>query len=111
MEVFSMRYCLLALTSAFVLVAGAAAAGANPQHPHKHQYKHHHHHGHTGKIHYGGRPGLGYWRRGPAVGYGFAFSSYRKDPFGADDYYDGGLCHYRKRHDFCYRQKQFTGFR
>lgn len=65
----------------------------------------------VGKIHYGGAPGLGYWRRGPEKGYGFGFSSYRGDPFGHDDYYDGHGCYYLRGHDFCAKNKIFTGFR
>lgn len=65
----------------------------------------------VGRVHYGGIPGIGYWRRGPKQGYGFGFSSYRGDPFGADDYYDRNRCYYLRRHDFCVANKIFTGFR
>ncbi|MEQ1652170.1 MAG: hypothetical protein ABL897_06770 [Hyphomicrobium sp.] len=74
----------------------------------------HHHKGHAkkhaAKVHYGGKPGLGYWRRGPERGYGFRFSSYKGDPFGADDYFDGDRCYYQKRRNFCVANKIFNGF-
>jgi hypothetical protein len=63
------------------------------------------------KVRYGGKPGLGYWRPGPAQGYGFAFSSYKRDPFGADDYFDGDRCHYVHKRDYCDANKIFDGFR
>lgn len=62
-----------------------------------------HHHGKGRKakrIKYGPRP-KGYWRPGPEKGYGFRFSTYRGDPFGKNDYYDGGDCFYRNGHNFC----------
>lgn len=74
----------------------------------------HHHKGHAqkhaSKVHYGGKPGLGYWRRGPERGYGFRFSSYKADPFGADDYYDGDRCYYQKGRNFCAANRIFNGF-
>ena len=48
-----------------------------------------------------GHKHLGYWRNGPSTGYGFAFSSYPKDPFGSDDYTDRNGCFYRGHGDFC----------
>lgn len=69
-----------------------------------------HHHPHVGKVHYGGRRHLGYWRRGPARGYGFGFSSYRGDPFGSDDYFDGGRCYYVHHRDHCVKNRIFNGF-
>ena len=68
-------------------------------------------HAHANKVHYGGKPGLGYWRRGPEKAYGFRFSSYKGDPFGSDDYYDGDRCYYDHHRDFCLKSKIFTGFR
>ena len=73
-------------------------------------HKHHAHH-HAKKIHYSGKHGVGYYRRGPKSSYGFGFSSYKGDPFGADDYYDGGRCHYLHKHDFCYPTRYFNSWR
>ena len=95
-----------------IAVAALAATAAPAQAHHKHHYAGHHHTAlAVDKVHYGGRPGVGYWRRGPASGYGFGFSSYRGDPFGADDYYDGDRCYYIHHRDFCVAHKIFTGFR
>lgn len=92
---------LLATIAAFAVFAAAPAAEA------RHQGSK----GYAKKVRYGGAPGRGYWRPGPAQGYGFGFSTYRGDPFGRDDYYDGDRCYYLHRRDFCVRYKSFTGFR
>ena len=101
------RVLATVVSAAATLLFPVAAAQAN------HHTTHHHHAARHAaeKVHYGGKPHLGYWRRGPEIGYGFGFSSYRGDPFGSDDYYDGGLCHYLKHQDFCYPNPIFTGFR
>lgn len=62
------------------------------------------------KVRYGGKKHLGYWRKGPKTGYGFRFSSYRGDPFGSDDYWDGGRCYYVNHQNFCVKNRIFNGF-
>jgi hypothetical protein len=54
-------------------------------------------------VHYNGpkHKNLGYWRHGPATGYGFGFASYKGDPFGSDDYYDRAGCYYLHHKNFC----------
>ncbi|HMN37281.1 MAG TPA: hypothetical protein PKD49_06165 [Hyphomicrobium sp.] len=84
-----------------------AAAETLPAQAHHYQ-KHHAHE--AAKVHYGGSPGLGYWRRGPGKGYGFGFSSYKGDPFGSDDYWDSDKCYYVRHADFCIKNRIFTGF-
>lgn len=95
-----------------VLSATALAVVAVMPEAQAHRAHHHHtaHHQKAAKVHFGGKPGLGYWRRGPETGYGFAFSSYRKDPFGGDDYYDGDRCYYVHHKNFCVANKIFNGF-
>lgn len=93
---------------AHILAVALPVLAAVPQAAAHHYEKKHHS---AKKVHYGGKPGLGYWRHGPAMGYGFAFSSYRGDPFGSDDYYDGDRCYYDHHRDFCLKTKIFTGFR
>jgi hypothetical protein len=95
-----------------VLIAPPSSAadlseGTHKTHVHK---KHHAKHARTGRIRYGGAPGLGYWRKGPERGYGFAFSTYKGDPFGKDDYYDGDRCFYVRGHDYCDKRRIWTGF-
>jgi hypothetical protein len=112
---------LLVFAAVSALAPGALAHNAHHRHkgqvhaaPADHYADHYHAayaHAHAGKVHRGGHGHTGYWRRGPKEGYGFGFSTYRKDPFGADDYYDGNRCHYRRHHDFCYYNTIFTGFR
>ncbi|MEQ1719233.1 MAG: hypothetical protein ABL907_25150 [Hyphomicrobium sp.] len=93
---------IFAVTAAFVFTALLPAAPVRADHDTKH--------GKAGKIHYGGKPHLGYWRKGPRRGYGFGFSSYKGDPFGADDYFDGDRCHYRRGQNFCVKNRIFNGF-
>ena len=93
-----------------VIAAAALAAASAPAAAHHQKFsggKHHKAHA----VHYGGKHGLGYWRKGPETGYGYRFSSYKGDPFGADDYYDGGQCHYLHKRNFCYTTREFNGFR
>jgi hypothetical protein len=66
--------------------------------------------GKAARVRYGGKPGLGYWRRGPEKGYGFRFSSYKGDPFGSDDYWDGDRCYYVLHRNHCVVNKIFNGF-
>jgi hypothetical protein len=94
----------VSIVTALALSLGQAAAHAR-QHSHLHS-EHwravpHPKQAEAAWVRYGGRPGLGYWRPGPASGYGFGFSTYKGDPFGSDDYWDGGRCYYRLHHDFC----------
>lgn len=101
------------------VVAAALVAGlVAPAMAHKKAHRQHHHvsgqHGgksahRPARVRYSGRGGVGYWRPGPETGYGFGFSSYKGDPFGNDDYYDGGRCYYQKHHDFCVANKIFDG--
>ena len=95
-----------------VIAAAALLVSAIPARAH---HRHHigapHHKAHAAKVHYGGKPGLGYWRRGPETGYGFGFASYKRDPFGSDDYFDGGRCYYLHHRNFCAANKIFDGFR
>jgi hypothetical protein len=95
---------------AFAAAAIALAVFAAPAEAHKGRYHKHHHHHNAGKVHYGGKPGLGYWRRGPEQGRGFGFSSYKGDPFGSDDYYDGNRCFYVRHRDHCVKNNIFSGF-
>lgn len=110
----------IALTVATALAATLFVSSAEA---HKSYWPHYHYKKapkakHTGKIEkkhaarvrFGGKKGLGYWRPGPKTGYGFAFSSYRKDPFGSDDYWDGGRCYYLHHKNFCMPNKIFNGF-
>ena len=104
------KVVLLAVVGIALAVAPAAEA-----HGRHHRHKHHDHHKHhaqqrAGAVHYGGQPGLGYWRKGPAKGYGFGFWSYKGDPFGSDDYYDGDRCYYVRHHDHCVKNKICSGF-
>ncbi len=93
----------------FAATAPAADLGERTHKSHAHK-KHHSKHVRTGRIRYGGAPGLGYWRKGPKRGYGFAFSSYKGDPFGKNDYYDGDRCFYRDGRDYCDKRRIWTGF-
>ena len=43
-------------------------------------------------------------------GRGFGFWSYKGDPFGSDDYYDGNRCFYVRHHDYCVKNNIFSGF-
>lgn len=96
----------LAFAAISTLAAFALAPAAEA-----HQGKHHKHHHHkASKVHYGGKPGLGYWRKGPEQGRGFRFSSYKGDPFGSDDYYDGNRCFYVRHRDHCVKNNIFSGF-
>lgn len=88
--------------------ANAADLGKRRHAPHR-PHASHGAHAHKGRIHYGGAPGLGYWRRGPLYGKGFAFSTYRGDPFGKSDYYDGDGCFYRRGRDFCVQDYAASG--
>ena len=125
----------IALAAASALMTGSALAadmngskhhGSHRHHAHNNHGHHNgaHHfkivydtaaytlpHAHAEKVHYGGKPGLGYWRRGPAHGYGFGFSSYKGDPFGSDDYSDGQGCFYLHHKNYCVKNRIFTGFR
>jgi len=92
---------------AFVCAGLVAVSGSSPAEAHHFQKDH----GRTAaKVRYGGKPGLGYWRPGPAKGYGFGFSSYKGDPFGSDDYWDGDKCYYVRHSNFCVKNRIFTGF-
>lgn len=93
---------------ASVLVAALSAFAFAPS-AEAHHGKHHHHHK-VGKVHYGGKKGVGYWRKGPEQGRGFGFWSYKGDPFGSDDYYDGNRCFYVRHHDYCVKNNIFSGF-
>ncbi|MCB1484815.1 MAG: hypothetical protein AB7S74_13840 [Hyphomicrobium sp.] len=95
------RFALLALAGCGL--AGIVASAPAEAH-------HYQKHGKAAPVHYGGKPGLGYWRRGPAKGYGFGFSSYKGDPFGGDDYWDGDKCYYVHHKNFCVKNRIFTGF-
>ena len=90
-----------------IIVAACACVALSPVAEAHHGHKHHT----ASKIHYGGKPGLGYWRRGPETGYGFGFSSYKGDPFGRDDYFDRDKCYYVHHHDYCLKNRIFDGFR
>lgn len=107
----AVRPAIVALAAFFVAAAPVSAADLSAhtkrQHVHK---KHHAKHARTGRIHYGGAPGLGYWRKGTLRGYGFAFSTYKGDPFGKNDYYDGDRCFYRDGRDYCDKRRIWTGF-
>jgi hypothetical protein len=111
-----MKVTHFAIAAAAFLAATSAPVFAHRVHPcgsdpcaTKHHGHHHKHH--AKKIHYSGKHGVGYYRRGPKSGYGFGFSSYKGDPFGADDYYDGGRCHYLHNRDFCYPRRYFNSLR
>lgn len=86
------------------------AVPASAHHRSGHYAGQHHYHYRAAKVHHGGKPHLGYWRRGPAKGYGFGFSTYRGDPFGDDDYYDGDRCYYVNHENFCMPNHIFNGF-
>lgn len=92
-----------AVAAAVMIVAPDAEAHRDKSHVH---YKKHR----IGKVHYGGKPGLGYWRKGPEQGKGFRFSTYKSDPFGSDDYYDGNRCFYVRHSDHCVKNNIFSGF-
>lgn len=99
------RIWLLAATS-LVVVLHAASAQA-----HKSSSRHANHtHFKAAKVRYGGHLHVGYWRPGPARGPRFGFSSYKGDPFGSDDYYDGRQCYYVHHRNFCVHNHIFTGF-
>lgn len=105
-----------AVTLVAGLVMGPVTAAAHSRyHHHKHhKHAHHHHYApHHGKVaarlRYGGAPGLGWWRPGPESGKGFRFATYKGDPFGRDDYYDGDRCYYRKSLDFCVSKRIIDG--
>jgi hypothetical protein len=86
--------------STIAIAAGLLAAlpvAAQAKHSHR---SGEHHHPHAAHLRYGPKP-LGYWRPGPERGHGFAFSTYRHDPFGTDDYWDGRGCFYLHHRDFC----------
>lgn len=110
---------MVRVLSAWVFGVVFLLAGAvSPADAHKRQFRGDHGDGRVQKtkarrkaarVRYGGRAGVGYWRPGPDAGYGFGFSSYKGDPFGSDDYYDGGRCYYRKHRDFCVANKIFDG--
>lgn len=91
-------------------VAGITLAAVPAEAHGRHHHGKHHTHHHANAVHYGGAPGLGYWRKGPKQGYGFGFSSYKGDPFGSDDYYDGDRCFYVRHQDHCVKNKIFSGF-
>ena len=97
-----------------MLTAGAAvlwAAALTPASAHrKASYHGNHSHHRAAKVRYGGRAHRGYWRPGPVAGRGFGFSTYRGDPFGGDDYYDGNRCYYVHHKSFCVANHLFNGF-
>lgn len=95
------------VSALFALATGclAAAAIVSPAAADHYQKS-----GRAAKVHYGGKPGLGYWRRGPEKGYGFGFSSYKGDPFGSDDYWDGDKCYYARHSNYCVKNRIFNGF-
>jgi hypothetical protein len=78
-------------------------AGAARHHHHHHTGRGHEH-GHAAQLRYGGAPERGYWRPGPHQGYGFGFATYRGDPFGKSDYFDGRGCFYLRAKDFCIKE-------
>lgn len=98
--------------AAFAVLQPARAADLGERTHKQHVHKKHHTHAHkrTSRLRYGGAPGLGVWRKGPLRGRGFAFSSYKGDPFGHDDYYDGDRCFYVHGRDFCNKRRIWTGF-
>ncbi len=100
---FRMICCLAA-----VLAVASFSPPAGAHHAKHHRHKHHA--AHVNPVHYGGKPGLGYWRKGPEQGRGFGFWSYKGDPFGSDDYYDGNRCFYVRHHDHCVKNNIFSGF-
>ncbi len=100
------RISLVAASIGFAWVASAAT----PASAHREQVYAKHQHYRAAKLRYGGHPHLGYWRPGPARGPRFGFSTYRGDPFGADDYYDGDRCYYVKGSNYCNANHIFNGF-
>ena len=110
------RFVIAFLTTAVLVAAAATPASA---HRKRHANKRIVYlsaayvppHAHANKVHYGGKPGRGYWRKGPEKGYGFRFASYKGDPFGSDDYSDGDRCFYVHHQNYCVKNKIFTGFR
>ncbi len=100
-----MMFVRIAIAAAILMAAAALPATAHHQ-----TFKGDKHHK-AKAVHYGGKKGLGVWRKGPERGYGFGFASYKGDPFGKDDYWDGGQCHYLHKRNFCYKTREFTGFR
>lgn len=99
-----------ALTLWIAAAALAAASSPGLAHASQHHKGVHAKKAHAAKVRYGGKPGLGYWRPGPEKGYGFRFSSYKGDPFGSDDYFDGDRCHYDHHQNFCHPNRIFNGF-
>ncbi|NOT73104.1 MAG: hypothetical protein HOP09_18080 [Hyphomicrobium sp.] len=106
--------------ASIALAAVAAVAFSQPAAAHRaHHHGYHHGAGHhkahhpeakPAKVRYGGKPGRGYWRPGPARGRGFGFATYKGDPFGKNDYFDGGRCHYLRGRSFCDANIIFNGF-
>ena len=88
----------------------AVASFSTPVQAHHGKHHGHKHASHVNRVHYGGKPGVGYWRKGPEQGRGFGFWSYKGDPFGSDDYYDGNRCFYVRHHDHCVKNNIFSGF-
>lgn len=89
MKRFLLAISVLAMVAALTPPAAAARHAKTKSHPH-----------HAAHLRYGPAP-LGVWRPGPKRGYGFAFSTYRGDPFAKDDYWDGRECFYLHHRDFC----------
>jgi hypothetical protein len=108
-ECASMKVTYIAIAAAVISAATISIAPANACGNACRDASHHKHH--ANKVHYSGKHGVGYYRRGPRSGYGFGFSSYKGDPFGADDYFDGYKCHYVHHRDYCDHRQEFTGFR
>lgn len=102
------RSMLIAAVCAATVVAIAAPAGA--RYPARVRHYDNDFHYRAAKIHLGGRHQLGHWRPGPARGVAFGFSTYRGDPFGGDDYYDGHRCYYVHHQNYCMRNHIFNGF-
>lgn len=100
------KYALLAASAALALTATASVTSAHTSRGVVGK----HYHPRAAKVRYGGRPNVGYWRPGPAQGPGFGFSTYRGDPFGSDDYYDGDRCYYVRHQNFCEANHIFNGF-
>lgn len=103
--------------SKYMLAIAAAAAGvmmslapASAKHQARVRLYDNDFHYRSGKIQHGGRGNVGYWRRGPKNGVAFGFSTYRGDPFGGDDYYDGNRCYYVHHQNYCMRNRIFNGF-
>lgn len=103
-----LRYALSVAAAVLVFAGQAPVAQAHV----KHSVETYHKHYKAAKVRYGGRKNLGYWRPGPERGPRFGFSSYRGDPFGDDDYYEGrgGRCYYVHHSNYCVANHIFTGF-